>query len=50
MDPAPVKQPQVLSEEERHALSRRRIFYAIVGVDVVLGILFVFEIIDLFVW
>ncbi|MCH3909330.1 MAG: hypothetical protein LKJ81_04865 [Bacilli bacterium] len=38
-----------LTEEQRKSLSRSRIFWAIVILDVVIACLFVYEMIDLFV-
>ncbi|MBQ7995419.1 MAG: hypothetical protein IJ247_04305 [Bacilli bacterium] len=38
-----------LSEEERKALSRKRIFWGVIGVNIILISLIVFEIIYIFV-
>jgi hypothetical protein len=50
--PAPLSSPEVkkpLSEEERKNLSHKRIYWAIVILDVLVVGLFFYEIIDLFV-
>lgn len=39
----------VPSEDPRKALSRKRIYWTIVLIDVLIGALFVYEVIDLFV-
>jgi|LAHS01.1.fsa_nt_gb hypothetical protein len=44
----PVNNP-ALPEEERKALSRKRIFWALIGVDVIIAVIFLYEVIDLFV-
>jgi hypothetical protein len=41
--------PQPLSEEQRQALSRKRIFWAMVGIDAIIAAIFLYEVIDLFV-
>jgi hypothetical protein len=48
MDNTPVNN-QPLSEEQRQALSRKRIFWAIIGIDAVIAVIFLYEVIDLFV-